>query len=726
MGAAQQSDTDDLRKTVSKYAEGFVNLALRCDVPETAERIERAKSDYDTQTFNLVVTSGKPKVGKSRLICSILNEPNLLSEDTKTPYKILLPLKLNENELVEDLSNLMEWGYYELTVPVGTEQSTISGKIVSETPETITLQIEKKELVLPKSPPSTIVTFDDEEIVGWIESGNPPDDKIVLKKVDGTEEEIDTFDIKGPPTVTNFVGKRRQKYTVLFKADKQKPEKQIDPGAVDTYVTRDDVASIVLRLHNTFLERHPGIVIVDTPYLGALLDDEDRSLCLLSAHAFLFILDKTMTQEEKENLEILRQITDAIYFVQTKIDKAPQGWKKIRHHNMQIISEVLNVPPRHVKYFSVSTKHKQDADQIDADQIDKENKKEELLKKSKFLQLLKFLEGKLGKTDEEINRQSRDFLKKLKFDAETLLLRVGLINEELSRFENWFKETYEPLKVTLNEESADILRDTEQQMSNVFGSHGYRPITLKVMEQFSDMNTKQLRANLNNIQRTCIDVCIQETKDILDFFIERMDQLCNKIAKQMRHPWKGTVESPASKLSIHFVEELSQSLRVWSELLQSSMYPLMIASGALPSLLAAGGSGAAAATGVAAATGPPGWVAIVVAGVALAVWGIARGFKEREARIMQKEKTTGEIKSILEGIVTQASGDVNRALQKLVRTYTREVTKEFESFKKEADEIISSDKGGSKIQELQIQKSKTETLLKNIGETLGELEVPTQ
>ena len=700
---APQLDTpEDTRERVSKYAENFVVLARRCEMPIAAERIEKANRTYDKEHFNLVVTSGKKGVGKSQVICGLVAEPELLPEDTRTVYKILNYEVFDEP--LEDLADLMGRGYYELTVPVGMEQSTVSGKIVSETQETVTLTV-TIQLTLPKSPPSTIVTFDnDKETVGWIKSER--DGKILLKKIDGTTEEIDTLDIKGKSTI-NFVGKRKRKYTVLFKRNKQEFEKQIDPRDAENYVDRDDVKCIVIRLHNDFFEKHSGTTIVDTPHLEALLADEERSLCLLSARAFLFVLDGLMKQEEKETLASLSQITKSIYFVQTKIDTYtdPSGWKQQRRRNLQEISEVLDIPPQDIKYFSVSAAAKKKADQAQDSNV-----KKKALKDSGFSQLLEFLEGKLEKTDEKRNNLSREFLKKLKYETETLLLHVGLNSEELAKFENWFNTTYETLKKDFDKESEDILWATEARINEVFGSPNYRPITLKVMSQFDDMDAEQLRSNLYNIQQKCVNVCTTEIKHILDFYIKQNDQSRSKMVKRIGRPGKGMVESPTSKLSIYFVEKLSQLYRSHSEGIQSFMYPLMIGSGALQSLFAASAS-----------SGPPGWLVGGGAVLAFGLWGIARYFKARETEIMQKEKTAAEIKQILNGIVEYASIEVNRELKKLIQDCTTEMQNDFESWKKEADEKISSDKGISKSQELQIRKDEAETLLKNIDRELERL-----
>lgn len=712
------SDTKKYRKIVSDCAELFIQLARKCDVSKAAVRIKKAKSDFDTQRFSIVLASGKPRVGKTKLICGLLDEPNLLpSEDTTLPFKIRHSSELGLYEQLKDLSNLLERGYDELAVPVSAEPeqlsiasklvdetTTLKGKLVDETAQTVTLTF-TCQLKLPKSPPSTVVTYDDEkkETVGWVESENP--NKIVLKKIDGTTVEHDALDIK-EIAATNFLGKRKQKYTVRFKPKpgKQSLQKQIDPKDVNSYMTEDDAKYIEIEIDNPFLRENPEVELVETPYFGRLIKDEERAVCLLNARAFLFLVDGVITEEEKEALASLRTITDKIYFVQTKIDLVPDGWKQQRQRNLEIISELTGGPSRDIEYFAVSTKWKEDQDPT----------KKEKSECSRFPHLLKFLQGKLDITNaEEINKLSIDFLQELKFDTETLILRVGLNTEELLEFEGWFNDTYQPLRTTFEDKSEQIIFETEELITQTFN----RWVILKTMETLGDKSAAYLKSNLHNIQRNFILECAKRSQHVLDFFIRRMDELCTETADQMRQPWKNRVESPASKLSMYFVKQLSQNPGAWGETLQSAMYPLLIASGALQTLL----------TG-SAVSGPPGWLVGGAALLAFLLFGASRYFKRQEAQIIEKNKTHDELKQIFQSIMEHVSGEVNQKIKKLIFEYKIEAKRAFEVFEKDAESIISSSSGNpiSKSQEMQNLNSQAAKLLEKIDKTLTELEASVQ
>ena len=87
--------------------------------------------------------------------------------------------------------------------------ASVTGEIVSETEETVTLKINGEDKTFSKidvKSQLTVVTFDGDEIVGEHISGTIDDDEIVLN-VDGSEVVIDTFDVE-EVTFTRASGKK--------------------------------------------------------------------------------------------------------------------------------------------------------------------------------------------------------------------------------------------------------------------------------------------------------------------------------------------------------------------------------------------------------------------------------------------------------------------------------------------------------------------------------------
>ena len=112
-------------------------------------------------------------------------------------------------EPIEELTDLQANGYFTLTLTPADADAPVSGAIVSETDETVTLKINGEDKMFSKTDVKsmmTVVTFDGDEIVGEYVSGTMDDDEIVLI-VDGSEEIFDTFDLE-EVTFTRASGKK--------------------------------------------------------------------------------------------------------------------------------------------------------------------------------------------------------------------------------------------------------------------------------------------------------------------------------------------------------------------------------------------------------------------------------------------------------------------------------------------------------------------------------------
>ena len=99
-----------------------------------------------------------------------------------------------DDEPIEDLTNLQARGYFTLTLTPADADAPVSGEIVSETEDTVTLKVGGEDRTFSKTDVKsqmTVLTFDGDEIVGDYVSGTM-DDEIVLM-VDGSEEVFDPF-----------------------------------------------------------------------------------------------------------------------------------------------------------------------------------------------------------------------------------------------------------------------------------------------------------------------------------------------------------------------------------------------------------------------------------------------------------------------------------------------------------------------------------------------------
>jgi len=116
-----------------------------------------------------------------------------------------------DDEPIEELANLKANGYLTLTLTPADADAPVTGEIVEETDDTVTLKVGEETQTLSKADADvksqmTVVTFDGDAIVGEYVSGTMDDDEIVLI-VDGSEEVFDTFDLE-EATYARAFGKR--------------------------------------------------------------------------------------------------------------------------------------------------------------------------------------------------------------------------------------------------------------------------------------------------------------------------------------------------------------------------------------------------------------------------------------------------------------------------------------------------------------------------------------
>lgn len=109
---------------------------------------------------------------------------------------------------IEELTDLKGKGYFWIQVTLADTGATVSGDLVEEDDESITLQVGGETQTVSKANvkvQATLIDFDENVIVGELISEN--EDEITLM-VDGEEQIIDTFDIDEGPTYSRAFGKR--------------------------------------------------------------------------------------------------------------------------------------------------------------------------------------------------------------------------------------------------------------------------------------------------------------------------------------------------------------------------------------------------------------------------------------------------------------------------------------------------------------------------------------
>lgn len=116
------------------------------------------------------------------------------TDGTEEEHTILLS-DIDE-EPIEDLSDLMANGYFTLTLTPIDSDTAVSGEIVEETEDTVTLKVGDKTQTLSKTDVKKqmiLVSTEGEETVGEHVSGSLEDDEIVII-IDGSEQILDSWD----------------------------------------------------------------------------------------------------------------------------------------------------------------------------------------------------------------------------------------------------------------------------------------------------------------------------------------------------------------------------------------------------------------------------------------------------------------------------------------------------------------------------------------------------
>ena len=129
-------------------------------------------------------------------------------DGTEQEHTILLS-ELDE-EPIEDLTNLKARGYFTLTITLSDTNTSVSGKIIEETDETVTLQVgENTETISKTSVQQQFrgTNLDGEEIIGEHISGEL-DEGIIVINIDGSEETIDLFDFEEDAMLLYGTGKK--------------------------------------------------------------------------------------------------------------------------------------------------------------------------------------------------------------------------------------------------------------------------------------------------------------------------------------------------------------------------------------------------------------------------------------------------------------------------------------------------------------------------------------
>ncbi|MDR2171462.1 MAG: dynamin family protein [Planctomycetaceae bacterium] len=285
-----------------------------------------------------------------------------------------------------------------------------------------------------------------------------------------------------------------------------------------------------------------GIVIVDTPGVGGLFKaHRDVSWRYApNADAIFFVLDSVESVISSDEVNFLKELREKlkkqVFFVQTKTDavdsEQAETWQV---RNKSILQKETGLPENKIKYFPVSSKLKNIAD---------EDQDGELLQESGFLELLSFIhQGLKTKKDEMLATQ---FITTLAIAANEIYadlqskqkLLTSKNNAELKNI----KDELDKAKNNLNQWE----RETFQQEMNRF------------KEQFDDIKRKYRRIVQNEIDPNGIFVqefirSLQSNKFDPNKFIE--------VSKELQDDWLAVVAERFSEIHIAYNTEVTELVK---------------------------------------------------------------------------------------------------------------------------------------------------------------------
>ena len=704
-----------------------------------------------------VVALGSNAEATQQVVCALLSCRELPPAAAhKKALRYVAPTNTAELQPIaqEHLANLTA-NYVTLTLTPKGEDKPISGPIVAETEETVTLkvfdktrkervdrQVNKTDLMITQV---KIVDVDGNETVCSVApeslntDGTPTLDanEIVLKDSDGSEVKMDTFDIQSWEYTTK--GERRvSPYKALFtpnENDRIPPASNMPLAPVGNANTQTDVAPDDIEWDNpllgTRLVRKRAILVM--PSLDVF--HENVAWHVYNAEALLVVLSGTngrIRTEEKTLLEQIRSFNQNIFFVQDKIHETGETeWKAVRRKNVQDIAASLDQAPNDITkhYFPVSSALK-----ISAENSTTSAEKQARESLSKFPRLIQQLEAL--NTTETKKQTDRNVLESIRFEAVTLKLILSHHHDK----SQWTDDVLEKFQKRFQTEYDKIQRKTQRELAHMFGSSGISPLVGEFMGDLDahNLEPEQLQNKSDELLADFIQRIHEKTSPIFEDHFKKIYALPYQLVKAAPPPPSTDAATHLSPLLCdmtlkHSVDEASEELHhryrqncddefsninnlfklsstpgSLGQILQSMMFPIAVGSSAVPGLVIKG-----AALGAALAN-PAVAVPLATFVVLTALGGAATFFNRREGKQQQKEKNRTELRQFAAQICNYIQQNSLNELNEVQKTYTETLQNVLDACTDRSAELDTK--------QLNADIQNLDTLLESISEQLPGLE----
>jgi GTPase SAR1 family protein len=295
-----------------------------------------------------------------------------------------------------------------------------------------------------------------------------------------------------------------------------------------------NVDFIAIEVPNSLLK--DGLVIIDTPGVGGLFKAHKEITWNYApnADAIIFVLDSVESvigQDEVEFLqELVQDITQRVFFVQTKIDipdKAQaEQWVQ---RNQEVLKEHLPTIADNLIYMPISSKIKQIAD---------ERKSGRHLNQSGFVDVIGFLENrlkpaKIGQVAQDsarlmiggVNDKCRELVNRQKMlSAETKEEWDKLQQEYLSTqatYRDWKSTQFDTLRVELLEAFDNASRQLKKELDLRLDPQG--EIVVNVIQQLREvpnLSPKEIPGQFPECRQTVLHQCQLVVNAAINAFTE--------------------------------------------------------------------------------------------------------------------------------------------------------------------------------------------------------------
>lgn len=442
----------------------------------------------------------------------------------------------------EHFANLKA-NYVELKLTPTGADAPVSGPIVEETEETVTLkvgdsnQVFDKREVITQVTQGKIVDLEGNEIVCSVAPESLDTDgalsldagEIVLN-VDGTVVKMDPLDIRSWQRAAE--GKRRVEpsYEAVFSPDEDEA----------------DVAPVDIPFDNALLRDRRAILVM--PSLGV-----DGWPYVRNAEALCVVLDGPVRAKEETFLTQIRPFTPNIFFVQDNFEDTAKG-REVRRKNVRALAACLDQSPTdindryfpvnsHLKRLSMSCEHPQEA-----------------LSKSRFPRLLQWFES-LDRIEAKKHRDRRA-LGQIRNEAQTLIATLRWHHDNSS----WSAALLESFQKDFPQKHDDIQLQTTSEIKQMFGSYRIHPPVAEFMKEFgvSNMKLKELKDENDKLLAKFVDWNTSRLGDIFENHFKNLSELPQQLVKAAPPPPSTAAATFSRPFDATVVEYAVQ--KVWTEL----------------------------------------------------------------------------------------------------------------------------------------------------------------